>query len=84
MRRFGPDTSRILTSDLFYGALADLALSLDPLTQNRFVLAGGNPIGFREWDGHEIGGGGAATDPSPQPAPAPTTVGHCHGTRFWQ
>jgi RHS repeat-associated protein len=69
-RRFGPDTSRFLTPDLFYGALSNLSLSLDPITQNRYGLAGGNPISFKEWDGHmvlEDGGGGAATDPSPSP-----------------
>jgi len=25
---------------------------LDPLTQNRYALAGGNPISYVEWDGH--------------------------------
>src|SRR5262249_12557470 len=46
-RRFGPDTSRFLTPDLFYGALANVSLSVDPITQNRYGLAGGNPISFR-------------------------------------
>src|SRR5258708_30777993 len=32
--------------------MADLSLSIDPLTQNRYDLAGGNPISFGEWDGH--------------------------------
>src|SRR5215472_14386503 len=65
-RRFGPDVSRFLTPDLFFGALSNLSLSLDPITQNRYGLAGGNPISFREWDGHQFitdGGGGAATSP---------------------
>jgi RHS repeat-associated protein len=51
-RRFGPGAGQFLTPDLFYGALADLSLSVDPLTQNRYDLAGGNPITFGEWDGH--------------------------------
>jgi hypothetical protein len=56
-----------------------------PLTQNRYSLAGANPVSFVEIDGHHAiadGGGGAATTPSvtaataaPQPdqepAPAP-------------
>jgi RHS repeat-associated protein len=68
-RRFGPDTSHFLTPDVFYGALSNLSLSVDPITQNRYGLAGGNPISFKEWDGHMAvadGGGGAATKPSQQ------------------
>ncbi len=60
-RRFGPDTSRFLNQDLFYGALDNLGLSTDPLTDNRYALAGGNPISYKEWDGHMVladGGGG--------------------------
>ncbi len=67
VRRFGPDVSRFLTPDLFFGALSNLSLSLDPITRNRYGLAGGNPMGFKEWDGHVAladGGGGAATTPS--------------------
>ena len=51
-RRFGPDTARFLQRDNFQGATADLGLALDPLTQNRYALASGNPISFVEWDGH--------------------------------
>jgi RHS repeat-associated protein len=73
VRRFGPDVSRFLTPDLFFGALSNLSLSLDPITQNRYGLAGGNPISFKEWDGHVAltdGGGGADSSPaSPSPAP---------------
>jgi RHS repeat-associated protein len=63
-RRFGPDTSRFLNQDLFYGALDNLGLTTDPLTANRYALAAGNPISYKEWDGHMIigdGGGGAGT-----------------------
>src|SRR5215472_7838690 len=78
-RRFGPDVSRFLTPDLFFGALSNLSLSLDPITQNRYGLAGGNPISFKEWNGHQFitdGGGGAATTPSL----APDRCGGCDGT----
>jgi len=67
VRRFGPDVSHFLTPDFFYGSLANLSLSIDPLTDNRYDLAGGNPISFAEWDGHMAladGYGAAATYPS--------------------
>jgi RHS repeat-associated protein len=63
-RRFGPDTSRFLNQDIFHGALANLGLSTDPLTANRYALAAGNPISYREWDGHVAipdGGGGTGS-----------------------
>jgi hypothetical protein len=37
---------------MYKGALANLGLSVDPLTQNRYALAGGNPISYMEIDGH--------------------------------
>ncbi|MEV4539032.1 Ig-like domain-containing protein [Asanoa sp. NPDC049518] len=51
-RRYGPDMGRFWQEDMFAGSLADLGLSLDPLTQNRYALAGGNPISYVEFDGH--------------------------------
>ncbi len=51
-RRYGPDLGAFLQQDQYNGALADLGLALDPLTQNRYALAGGNPISYVEWDGH--------------------------------
>ncbi len=71
-RRFGPDTARFLQRDVYNGATADLGLALDPLTQNRYALASGNPISFVEWDGHLVlknGGGGGATTPDPDEEP---------------
>jgi RHS repeat-associated protein len=74
-RRFGPDIGSFLQQDQFSGALADLGLALDPLTQNRYALAGGNPISYVEWDGHvaqtlqqleNIKAEPAVTDPSPE------------------
>lgn len=70
-RRYGPDAARFLQPDVFNGALSDLALSSDPLTANRYGLAGGNPLSFIESDGHmpvpvgDLGGGGA---PAPKPS----------------
>ncbi|MDQ4124525.1 MAG: DNRLRE domain-containing protein [Actinomycetota bacterium] len=66
-RRFGPDAARFLQPDLYRGALSNLGLSTDPLTGNRYALAGGNPLSFIETDGHMViadggGGGGDATN----------------------
>jgi RHS repeat-associated protein len=67
-RRFGPDTSRFLNQDLFYGSLDNLGLSTDPLTNNRYALAAGNPVSYAEWDGHmpiaDGGGGTVSTNTS--------------------
>ena len=68
VRRYGPDIGRFLQADIFSVALDDLGLALDPLTQNRYALAGGNPVSFVEFDGHrplEDGSGGGATCASP-------------------
>jgi RHS repeat-associated protein len=73
-RRYGPDTGSFLQQDMYHGALANLGLALDPLTQNRYALAGGNPISYIETDGHMVtadGGGGSST-PSPSTSPSPS------------
>jgi RHS repeat-associated protein len=70
VRRFGPDIAHFLTPDFFYDSLSNLSLSTDPLTDNRYDLAGGNPVSFEEWDGHMAladGGGGASTTPTANP-----------------
>jgi RHS repeat-associated protein len=61
-RRYGPDMGQFLQRDAYQGALKDLGLALDPLTQNRYSLAGGNPVSFVEYDGHwpDLGGIGDA------------------------
>ena len=51
-RRFGPDIHSFIQRDAYSSALGDLSLTFDPLTQNRYALAGGNPVSFIEWDGH--------------------------------
>jgi hypothetical protein len=74
-RRFDPTTQRFLQLDQFQGALADLQLSSDPLTQNRYDLGASNPLSGIEYDGHMFvasdGGGGSA--PSPQPTAQKTS-----------
>ena len=67
-RRFGPDLGGFLQQDMFEGSLGDLGLATDPLTQNRYALAGGNPVSFMELDGHMAiadGGGGGSSTPNP-------------------
>ena len=67
-RRFGPDTTKFLQQDQYQGALANLGLATDRLTQNRYSLAGGNPVSFIESDGHRVtadGGGGGSSTPAP-------------------
>ena len=52
-RRFSPSTGGFLQADQYGDALANLGLSSDPLTANRYSLAAGNPIRFVETDGHD-------------------------------
>jgi RHS repeat-associated protein len=51
-RDYHPGLNRFLTRDTYNGALADLNLSLNPWTGNRYAFAGGNPITGIEHDGH--------------------------------
>ena len=53
-RRYSPAAGRWLQQDGYSGALGDLSLSADPLTANRYLFAGANPVGFVELDGHRI------------------------------
>jgi RHS repeat-associated protein len=67
-RSFNPGTDSFLQPDIFHGALDNLGLSSDALSQNRYSLAGGNPLSFVESDGHVAladGGGGGTGSPIP-------------------
>jgi RHS repeat-associated protein len=52
-RTFGPEIGQFLQADRFDSALGELDLATDPLTGNRYGLAGGNPVSFIETDGHD-------------------------------
>jgi RHS repeat-associated protein len=52
-RRYTPDTGRFLQQDYYTDALGNLDLGTDPLTSNRYSLAGANPVSYIETDGHE-------------------------------
>jgi RHS repeat-associated protein len=51
-RHYQPQVGRFLSQDRFESALGDLHLQADPLTQNRYAFAGGNPVNRVEFDGH--------------------------------
>jgi len=51
-RSYRPDLGQFLSEDRFEAAGLDLFLQADPLTQNRYAFAGGNPVSRVEWDGH--------------------------------
>ncbi|MDQ6804441.1 MAG: hypothetical protein M3065_05645 [Actinomycetota bacterium] len=51
-RSYRPDSGQYLTQDRFEQALGDQQLAADPLTQNRYAFAGGNPVSNVEYDGH--------------------------------
>lgn len=51
-RRYRPDTGRFLSQDRYQAAQGDVNLQADPLTQNRYAFAGGNPTNNIEFDGH--------------------------------
>ena len=53
-RRYSRSTNRFLQYDYYDGALANLGLSLHPLSNNRYALAGGNPVNYVEVDGHMV------------------------------
>jgi RHS repeat-associated protein len=53
-RSYLPEVGRFMGEDRYEAAGADLALQSDPLTQSRYVFAGGNPVSRVEWDGHKV------------------------------
>jgi RHS repeat-associated protein len=59
-RPYRPEVGRFLTEDRFEAASGDLALLSDPLTNNRYAFAGGNPVNNVEFDGHYSGNEGGA------------------------
>jgi RHS repeat-associated protein len=91
-RQFGPQLGQFLQSDRYDSALADIGLSSDPLTGNRYAFAGGNPISYVEVDG-DIGtladqhspigivqGGGPIDRSEPDSLPPPPGVSDSTGT----
>jgi RHS repeat-associated protein len=72
-RAYRPQVGRFLTADRFESSDADFELEADPLTQNRYAFAGGNPIDNVEFDGHWWSGGWYRPKPKPKPKPKTKT-----------
>ena len=53
-RPYRPEIGRFLVQDRFEDSRGDLNLESDPLTQNPYAFAGGNPANRVEWDGHSF------------------------------
>lgn len=53
-RRYSATTGRFLQPDVYYNALDNLDLANDPLTQNRYLFTGANPVNYIELDGHLV------------------------------
>jgi RHS repeat-associated protein len=51
-REYRPSIGRFLAEDHFEAAVGDQFLQADPLTQQRYAFAGGNPVNNVEFDGH--------------------------------
>lgn len=51
-RDYDPAQSRFLTRDSYSSADADMGLTTNPWTMNRYAFGGGNPINIVEQDGH--------------------------------
>ncbi len=66
-RRYLPDAGRFLQPDLYTDALANLDLAADPLTNNRYLFTGANPVNYIEIDGHWYAETGSGTGPAKEP-----------------
>ncbi len=51
-RNYAPGLNQFLTRDMYNGALADMRLTTDPFTGNRYTFGAGNPVSNIEIDGH--------------------------------
>ena len=47
-RQYDPATARFTNPDVFVAGAADVALGSDPLTGNRYLFAGANPVAYYE------------------------------------
>ncbi len=51
-RNYAPGLNQFLSRDMYGGALADMSLTTDAFTGNRYTFGGGDPISNIELDGH--------------------------------
>lgn len=71
-RDYAPKLNTFTTRDMYNGALADMGLSVDPFTSNRYAFGSGNPISGIELDGHRA----VDINGNELPAPNPWQKGH--------
>jgi RHS repeat-associated protein len=63
-RNYSANLNAFLSRDMYNGVLADMQLTTDPFTGNRYTFGAGNPISNIELDGHLlVGANGGATTP---------------------
>ncbi|MCT2587923.1 polymorphic toxin type 30 domain-containing protein [Actinophytocola gossypii] len=65
-RDYQPGINRFTVRDTYNGAMADLNLTTNPWTGNRYSIAGGNPITGIEIDGHRYLLGDCVCGSTPQ------------------
>ncbi|MBO0806902.1 MAG: sugar-binding protein, partial [Actinobacteria bacterium] len=70
-RDYNPGLNQFLSRDMYNGALADMNLTTDPFTGNRYTFGGGNPITNIELDGHMFPGGSGVVGSGGNNSPAP-------------
>lgn len=68
-RHYRPESRRFLSRDQYASGAGDQTLQADPLTQNRYAFAGGNPVTNIEFDGHAPCKGKLTTGNSCPPVP---------------
>jgi RHS repeat-associated protein len=73
-RRYSPSAGRWMQEDVYAGARADLGLSADPLTANRYLFTGANPVGLVELDGHYFANDDGTRAPYPPITTTTTTT----------
>src|SRR5258707_13203702 len=65
-RNYDPGVNQFLSRDMYDSALADMSLTTDPFTGNRYTFGAGNPISNIELDGHMFPAGGGGGPSSTQ------------------
>jgi RHS repeat-associated protein len=80
-RNYAPGLNQFLTRDMYNGALADMQLTTDPFTGNRYTFGAGNPVSNIELDGHTQCDAGYC--PTPEQTQQTTDRAQPRGTPCW-
>jgi RHS repeat-associated protein len=73
-RTYMPGLGRWFQQDRYPDGLDNLALSTDPLTQNRYAFTAANPINYVELDGHRVADVDGTLAPGTEGVQTPPTV----------